>query len=111
MGFDDLRKWKDSVYTRLEGARLDAIVNILLSLGPQLRNRKYFTEGVATNGQPVAQRGKQRKRCRLRRKGSVFEDCSANRGRLRQQPDTFACNGVEDHASPSVTRDFLYPCG
>jgi hypothetical protein len=72
--FDDFRKRKDAVYARLEGTRLEVIENILLSLGPQLRDRKYFAECVSANGQPFAQCGKQGKRCWLERKRSVFED-------------------------------------
>src|ERR1700730_14317843 len=86
------------------------VENILLSFCLQLRDRKYFTECVSTNGQPFAQRGKQWKRCWLGRKCSILEDCSTKRRSLSEQLDTFARNRVEDHASPFGTRDFLYPC-
>src|ERR1700682_2673298 len=100
MRFHDLREWKDAVNSRLEVARFDAIENILLSHWPQFRVRKHFTERVSTNGQTFARCSKQRKRCWLGRKCSVFEDCSTNSRCLREQLDIFARYGVEDHASP-----------
>src|ERR1700733_7620691 len=49
MRFHDLGKRKDSVDARFEAARLDMIEDILFSLRPQFRDRKYFTEGVSAN--------------------------------------------------------------
>src|ERR1017187_1138795 len=109
MRFHDLRKWKDTVYTRLEVARLHLIENILLGLCPQLRNRKYFTERVSTNGKPFAQCGKQRKRCWPGRECSIFEDCSTKSRSLSEQLDSFARNGVENHARPLAASNFVYP--
>src|SRR4029077_5068221 len=98
------------VDTRLEVACLEVIENILLSLCPQFRVGKQFAERVSANGQRLAQRSKQRKRCWLERKCSVFEDCSTIGRRLSEQFDAFASDGVEDHASPFATGDLLHPC-
>src|ERR1700730_10772804 len=87
------------------------IENILLSLGLQLGDRKYFVECVSTNRQPFAQRGKQWKRCWLGCKCSILEDCSTRSRSLSERLDAFARNRVEDRASPFGACDFLYPCG
>src|SRR5580704_8325501 len=106
--FHDLRKWKDAVYTRFEGARLDMVENIALRLCLQLRDGKYFAKRISTDGEPFAQRGKQGKRCWLGGKCSVLEDCSTRSRSLSQQLDAFAPNGVKDYASTFAARNLLY---
>src|SRR6202790_4976970 len=108
MRFDDVRKCKDAIDTRLEVVRLDMIENILLSLCSQFQVGKHFTQCVSPNRETLAQRSKQGKRCWLGRKCAVFEDCSAKSRSPSQQLYTFAPNGVENHASPFVHRDFLH---
>jgi hypothetical protein len=87
---------------RFEPSKRFVIENVLLSLCPQLRRRKYFRciHGRTAVCSDAVNKGNG---VGSRRKYAICEDCSINSRCLREQLDTFARNRVKDNASPAGT--------
>lgn len=106
VSFYDFGEGEDAVNTRFEVAGFDAIEDVMLSFCAQRRVGKDFAEGVATDGEPFAQGGEQRKGRRFRGECAVFEDDAMKGGGLSQDLDTFADSGIEDYAGTLFLGDF-----
>ena len=105
MRFDDLRKGKDAVYTRLEFRRLDVVENILLSLalsfGSERTSRSEYPR--SGGGEPHPESPDQGSAVTLRRRKSHL---GGDRSPAASKITALALGSVEDLVVRSDSRGF-----